>query len=140
VTEGDGSPDSGDGTDTNRTTGLNTHSYSSRIGVYEGWPVHIAISQAPANAPVPDRFGVNLFVPDAEGENVDIARIDTAHAGCHIDRLYLPVDHPERTEDYTIQCDTPREAYEHFVEDGRWRYYVERYDQNHGLPPETRVY
>lgn len=116
------------------------HSRSLRVGKYRGWPVHLGVSQTPKDADVPDEFAVNLFVPNPDGENVDIARIDTAHAGCHIDRLYLPTDHPERREDYGIQYATPAAAVAHFIRDETWAYYARRYDEVHGLPEETRVY
>lgn len=113
---------------------------SQSLGVFKGWPIHIAVSQEPADAPAPQNFGVNLFVPNENGENVDIARIDTAHEGCHIDRLYLPKDHPERQHDYTVQYETPDEAFGHFVQSREWEYMAKRHDENHGLPEEAQVY
>jgi len=113
---------------------------ATRLGTCRGWPVHIAVSQEPSAAPAPQEFGVNLFVPNAEGENIDIARIDTAHAGCHIDRFYLPENHDERTEDYSVQYETPQGAITHFLQNEEWKYYARRYEETHGLPDETRVY
>lgn len=117
-----------------------SYSNANRLGVWRGWPVHIAVSQEPADAQTPDDFGVNLFVTNEDGDNVDIARIDTAHHGCHFDRLYLPEGSAERRQDYSVQYEDPDEAYLHFIEDSRWEYYVKRYHENHGLPEETRVY
>lgn len=139
------SADSPSDTDTQQSsTGTqpqnDVYSDSNRIGVHEGWPVHIGVSQEPAEAEMPQAYGVNLFIPNEDGDNIDIARIDTAHAGCHMDRFYLPEGHPERTEDYSIQYSDPDEAYLHFVRDEEWRYYVKRYRENHRLPAETRVY
>lgn len=116
------------------------YSDSQRIGVYDGWPIHVAVSQEPASAVAPQEFAVNLFVPNENGENVDIARIDTDHRGCHMDRLYLPEGHDERREDYTVQYEDPDEAFGHFVREREWEYYTRRYDENHGLPEETKVY
>jgi hypothetical protein len=117
-----------------------TYSDSTRLKVWNGWPIHIAVSQEPASADIPDDFGVNLFVTNANGKNVDIARIDTDHSGCHFDRFYLPEGKPERTEDYTVQYEDPDEALLHFVKADRWEHYVKRYHENHGLPQEARVY
>lgn len=117
-----------------------TYRNSFRVGVYEGWPVHIGVAQTPAEASVPQEFGVNLFIPNGDGENVNIARIDTDHAGCHMDRLYLPEDTDERRQDYTVQYQTPSEAIQHFLDNKDWRYYTERFQENHGLPKETKIY
>lgn len=117
-----------------------TNSHSFRVGVYDGWPVHIGVSQSPRSAPSPDHFAVNLFVVNPDGENVDIARIDTAHAGCHIDRFFLPRSHPERREDYSVQYATPTQAIAHSLRNDTWAYYAHRYHEAHGLPEKTRVY
>lgn len=116
------------------------YSNSTRLGVYEGWPVFVGVSQRPADARAPETFGVNLYVPNGDGENIDIARIDTAHAGCHMDRLYLPEQRPNRQEDYTVQYETPDGALQFFLEDEKWKRWVQLFKDNHGLPDETRVH
>lgn len=117
-----------------------TYSNSSSLDVWDGWPIHIGVSQEPVDADAPEDFGVNLFVTNENGENIDIARIDTAHRGCHFDRFYLPEGHPDRKEDYTVQYEDPDEAFLHFVKNDRWVHYVEQYHENHGLPAAARIY
>ena len=142
MNDADSTSDSSSDSDSAGVAVQNTDRYSNatRLGTHRGRPVHLAVSQEPADAPVPQEFGVNLFVPNAEGEDVDIARIDTAHAGCHMDRFYLPESHGERREDYSVQYETPEGAITHFLQHEEWKYYTRRYDETHGLPEETRVY
>lgn len=96
--------------------------------------VQVAISRRPAAATVPDEFAVNVFVPNDDGKNVDVVRIDTAHAGCHVDRFYLPEGHPRRREDYSMTFFSPEEALRFLTERNRWRRFLERYAETHGLP------
>lgn len=104
------------------------------LGRQLGVPVQAAVSQHPPGAPAPDEFAVNVFVPDADGRNVDVVRIDTAHDGCHVDRLYLPEGDPRRREDYGMTLFSPREALRFLTETDRWRRFVERFAETHGLP------
>jgi hypothetical protein len=107
---------------------------SIALGTHLGYEVHIAISQDPQDAPVPQDYGVNLYVRNTDGENVDIARVDTAHAGCHIDRFYLPEGHNQRLEDYGVSFKNPESAVGYMTDNSRWKDWVERYQDNHGLP------
>lgn len=107
------------------------------LGRHLGYPVRVAVRKRPPDARVPDEFAVNVFVPDPDGENVDVVRFDTAHAGIHVDRLYLPHDDPRRFEDYSVTFHSPEEVLRHLHERGRWRSFLERYDRNHGLPTRT---
>lgn len=66
-------------------------------------------------------------------QNVDIARIDTAHGGCHIDRLYLPENH-DRPHDDSVFAARPEGAVSYLPDENRWREWLDRYDANHGLP------
>lgn len=104
------------------------------LGFHLGVRVQAAVSQHPPDARVPEEFAVNVFVPNADGRNVDVVRIDTAHAGCHVDRLYLPADDPRRRRDYGVTLFSPRGALRFLVEDDRWRRFLERYAENHELP------
>jgi len=104
------------------------------VGVAMGYEVSLAIEREPSGAVYPDEFGVNLYIARNGTENIDIARIDTDHSGCHIDRLYLPTGHPQRLEDYGFQASSPEGAVTYITDDDRWREWVQRYDQNHGLP------
>lgn len=99
-----------------------------------GRPVHVGVHRKPPDAPAPDQFGVNVFVTGPDGEPVDVVRVDTFHAGCHVDRCYLPTDHP-RVRDYGPTFFSPEDAVAWLVEDERWRDFLGRYDANHGLPP-----
>lgn len=103
------------------------------LGWHLGYRVQAAIDWDPPGARAPDEFAVNVFVPNRDGDNVDVVRIDTAHAGCHVDRLYLPEGDRSRLRDYGVTVYSPEEAIGRFVV-GRWREYLERYDENHGLP------
>lgn len=85
----------------------------------------------------PISSGLISTSPTKTGENVDIARIDTAHSGVHIDRLYLPEDHRHYRHDYSVDVFSPREALEYFLENDRWKDWLEQYDRNHGLPPKA---
>lgn len=107
------------------------------LGKHLGRRVFVGPSRDPEGAPVPDEFGANLYVPNEGGENVDIARIDTAHEGVHIDRLYLPEDHRNYQHDYSVDIFSPREALEYFLENDRWKRWIEKYDRNHGLPQKA---
>lgn len=103
------------------------------IGRYEGRPVALGSSREPPGAPAPDDFGVNLFVPNERGGNVDVVRIDTAHDGCHVDRLYLSEGDRLR-RDYGLTLRSPEAVVDWLLEDERWRTFVELYDEHHGLP------
>lgn len=102
------------------------------IGRHRGHTILVSIRQRPSEADAPDEFAANLYVPN--DDDVDLFRVDTAHSGCHADRLYLPKDHPNRREDYSVQFISPYEVFEWLLEDDRWRRFLEQYDTNHGLP------
>lgn len=105
------------------------------VGTHRGRRVFFGISRTPPSARVPDEFGVNLFVPNADGENVSIARIDThARVGCHVDRHYLPAEHPDYKHDSSVTVFSPEEAVSWFLDGDRWRRFVTEFDRNHGLP------
>jgi len=104
------------------------------LGVEMGYEVSLAIEREPSGAIYPDDFGVNLYIAQKGTENIDIARIDTDHSGCHIDRLYLPTGHSQRREDYGFQTASPEGAVTYLTDDDRWRDWIRRYDENHGLP------
>lgn len=110
---------------------------SLTVGHYDDRAVVLAVHREPDGAPAPDEFGANLFVPIANGENVDVVRVDTAHDDCHVDRLYLPRGHPDRREDYSLTLFSPEEVLEWLLAERRWADFVERYDRNHGLPPSA---
>lgn len=105
-----------------------------QLGRHRGRRVLLGTTRRPDGAPAPDEFGVNCFVPSEHGANVDVVRVDTAHAGCHVDRLYLPADRAER-RDYGLTFHSPEDVFEWLTADDRWREFVDRFDRNHGLPP-----
>lgn len=116
--------DSGNRNDPNQTT--------RPIGRYKGRTVHLAVRAAPSlDAHAPEEFAVVLFLPRADGPNIDVPRIDTADAGTHYDRLYLPEDHPLR-KDYSIGIVDYRTAQRVILD--RWHRHIEAYEENHGLP------
>lgn len=104
------------------------------LGTHLGYEVHIAVRREPEGERYPDDFAVNIYIPFEEHDNVDIARVDTSHGFCHIDREYLPTGHPQRKHDKGFQTDRPEGAVKYFIDDGRWRDWVRRYQKNHGLP------
>ena len=75
--------------------------------------------------PEPGEFCVNVYYedPDTE-ENVEIARVDTAHNSVHFDQLHRR-DQPVKEVDWTYG-----EAIERLTEN--WRKYAETYEKNHG--------
>lgn len=106
---------------------------TTQIGHHRGLVVAVGVTRRPEDAPAPDEFGVNAFVPNERGEDIDIVRVDTAHDGCHVDRLYLPVDHPNR-RDYSRTFYSPEAVFEWLVTDSLWRRFLEEYETNHGVP------
>lgn len=126
MTEDGGDSDEGEGGDESNTR--------ITVGTHRGYEVHIAAWSNPEDAEAPEEFGVNLYIPNSTGENVDIARIDTEHSGCHIDRFYLPEDHGQYQHDYGLTVYSPEGGIRYFLEENRWREFVDRYDENHGLP------
>ncbi|MFB6244227.1 MAG: hypothetical protein ABEH80_09010 [Halobaculum sp.] len=115
-------------------SGSNRSTSNPSLGTHRGYEVHIAVSRKPPDASVPDEFGVNCYIPREDGDNIDIARVDTDHGGVHIDRFYLPEGHEKRRHDFDFSTDRPAGAIKYFTDNQRWRDWVERYDENHGLP------
>lgn len=109
-------------------------SQTIQLGRHRGRTFSIGPSRTPEGARAPDEFGANVFTQTGDGENVDIVRVDTAHDGCHVDRLYLPEEHPDR-RDYSLTFFSPEGVFEWLTEDELWREFVDVYDENHGLPP-----
>lgn len=105
-----------------------------QLGRHRDRRVLLGTTRRPEDAPAPDEFGVDCFVPTVHGQNVDVVGVDTAHAGCHVDRLYPPVDHPER-RDYGLTFHSPEAVSEWLTTAERWREFIDRFDRNHGLPP-----
>jgi hypothetical protein len=103
------------------------------LGTYCGRRVLISIRQIPAEGESPEEFAANLYIP--ADKDVSIFRVDTAHSGCHADRLYLPKKHPQRREDYSVEFYHPKEVVEELSHNSWWRDLVEQYESNHGLPP-----
>lgn len=102
------------------------------LGRLRGRTVHLAVRASPSlEARAPEEFAVTVFVTNPDGSPIDIARIDTADAGVHFDRLYLPEAHPRR-KDYGVTVLDYREAQRVLVEN--WRGFVTAYDEHHGLP------
>lgn len=104
------------------------------LGTVDGYEVHIAIRREPEGEKEPDDFAVNLYIPQDDVDNIPIARVDTSHGLCHIDRLYLPEGHDQRKHDKGFQTKRPEGAVKYMTENGRWRDWVQRFDKNHGLP------
>jgi hypothetical protein len=103
------------------------------LGIVDGYEVHIAIRRDPEGAQIPDEFAVNLYIPQGPGDNIDIARVDTSRGTSHIDRLYLPEGDPQRKHDEGLHTLKPEGAVKYITEKGRWRDWVRRFDENHGL-------
>jgi len=113
---------------------------SIELGTYLGYRVFIGISRDPENAAAPDDWGVNLYIPNPDGENTDIARVDTDHKGVHMDRFYLSEEHPDYQHDYSVQYTDPESALRfEFLQKEMWQHYVDRYREEHGLDNELRV-
>lgn len=106
---------------------------TTQIGRHRGHVAAVGVSRNPEEAPAPDEFGVNLFVTNEHGENVDVVRVDTAHDGCHVDRLHLPEEHPKR-RDYSLTFYSPEAVFEWLTAGGRWQSFLDAYGENHGLP------
>jgi len=104
------------------------------VGTEMGYEVSLAIRRVPPGALYPDDFGVNLYIAREGHDNIDVARVDTSHGVCHIDRLYLPDGHKQRRQDEGFQTQNPEGAVKYMTEEDRWRDWVQRYDENHGLP------
>lgn len=115
------------------TEAENRSTENPTLGEYDGYEVNMAIRRVPDGARDPDEFAVNVYLPQAEADNVDIVRVDTAHGEVHADRLYLPEGHDRRRQD-PIDIERPEEAVRYFTDDERWRDWTERFEQNHGLP------
>jgi len=104
------------------------------LGTHRGIVVNIGWHRRPAEAPAPDEWGVNLYVPIPHGENMDIARVDTDHAGCHADHLYRD---PPKREDYSVFYTGPDEAIrKFFTKEEQWRDYLDKYVENYGRPDQ----
>lgn len=116
-----------------RSDGGDERQETITLGQHLGRTVLVSIRQRPSAANAPDEFAANLYIPASE--DVDVFRVDTAHSGCHADRLYLPDDDPQRREDYSVQFFSPDEVFEWLLDGDRWRDFVEQYEANHGLPP-----
>lgn len=102
------------------------------LGRHRGRTVHISVRADPSlAADAPEEFAVTLFVARSDGSSVEIARIDTADAGAHYDRLYLPDGHPLR-KDYGIEAVDYRDAQRTLL--ANWRELLEEFERNHGLP------
>ena len=81
--------------------------------------------RAEPNEQAPEEFAVVVYYRDAETkENVEVARVDTAHGYTHFDRLYRR-DEKKDPVDWTYW-----EAVEELIEN--WRRYAEQYDETHG--------
>lgn len=104
------------------------------LGTHLGYEVHISVRREPKGEAYPDDFAVNMYIPQADRNNIDIARVDTSRRPCHIDRMYLPRSHEKHKHDKGFQTSRPEGAVKYFTEDDRWRDWVERYEENHGLP------
>ena len=105
---------------------------SRPIGRHEGRTVVLSVRAKPSlDARAPEEFAVNLSISRSDGSNVDVARIDTSHAGVHYDRLYLPEDDP-LPRDYGVEIVDYREAQRTLLEN--WRKHVAEFERNHGLP------
>jgi len=115
-----------------RSDGGDERQETITLGRHLGQTVLVSIRQRPSEADAPDEFAANLYVPASE--DIDIFRVDTAHSGCHADRLYLPDGDPQRREDYSVQFFSPYEVFEWLLDGDRWRDFVEQYEANHGLP------
>lgn len=112
---------------------------TTSIGQYGGHRVFLSVSGNPDGAPAPEHFGVDIWIPDADGSQVHIVRIDTyAAVDIHIDRLYLPEGEPNRKHDPDIDSDAAirsvDEAVDWLLEDDRWWVFISRYADVHGLP------
>lgn len=109
------------------------------LGTHRDRRVFVAATRQPSDAPAPDEFSLNVYIPNETGENVDIVRIDTAHAGLHIDRLYFPESDRRRHQDYSIDgIYSPEDALAWLIDGERWRTFVDEYAETHGLPPRGR--
>ena len=126
-------------TDSDQVSGL-VDSASTRasenpsLGTHLGHEVLLAIRRDPPNSVYPDEFAVNLYIPQEGGDNIDIATVDTTWPGLHIDRHYLPEGHEQRKHDTGLSVSNPAGAVKYMTDQQRWKEWVERYDENHGLP------
>lgn len=112
----------------------NRQTENPTVGVEMGYEVSLAIRRVPSGELYPDEFSVNLYIAQEGSGNIDIARVDTSRIGCHIDRLYLPDSHSQQQHDRGFQTDNPEGAVKYMTDDDRWQEWVQRYEENHGLP------
>jgi hypothetical protein len=94
--------------------------YSHELGIYAGNRYLLSVRADDFNEP--DDFCVTLYYKDAEtDENIEVARIDTAHGYTHIDRLYRR-DEPKEEFDGNVW-----DACEYLEEN--WRDFARSYEK-----------
>lgn len=98
--------------------------YGYKLGSFRGYESSLHVSASPSleNA---EEFTVTVYYSLSSSDNVEIARIDTAHGYTHFDRLYRR----DRLKD-PVSWDWD-EAEVHLR--SNWRRYAERYDDVYGL-------
>lgn len=98
-----------------------TEPISYDLGQYQSRTYILRGEDSSPHAP-PDDFVVTVYYRDEErDENVEIARVDTAHGFTHFDRLYRRDTPKERVEwDFW-------DAMDHL--DRNWRTYAETFEQ-----------
>ena len=100
-----------------------TYEDRQRLGPYRD-EVYYLYLRAEPGLNDPEEFAAVVFRDTADGENVQIARIDTEHGYTHFDKLYRR-DQPKEKVEWGYW-----EAVEKLMEN--WRTYAENYEQAHG--------
>ncbi|WP_435155566.1 DUF7718 family protein [Haladaptatus sp. DFWS20] len=96
--------------------------YTSLLGHYENRPYFLTVRVSPNFNHITD-FAVTVHYNDSEIENeVQIARIDTAHGFMHLDKFFRP-NEPKATFNGTIWDAIDRLS-------DNWRRYAESYENN----------
>jgi hypothetical protein len=100
-----------------------TYEDRQRLGPYRE-KVYYLYLRAEPGLNDPEEFAVVLFRDTADGENVQIARIDTEHGYTHFDRLYRR-DQAKNPIDVGYWA-----AWDHM--EANWRTYVQSYEREFG--------
>lgn len=103
--------------------------YSYEVGQYRTHVYQIGVRADPSLNTV-ESFAAVLFFERADGDRVEIAKIDNsehAQGAIHIDRYYREPD--AQTKDFDIDVSTVYEADDHLA--ANWRRYVRHYLENH---------
>jgi len=101
-----------------------SETYTRLVGHFQGRPYFITVSVSPSFNDI-EEFAVSLHYNNPRREDdVQVARIDTAHGGVHFDRLYRRDQPKDETVEFSVwEAEARIEA--------QWRRYADHYAENH---------